>query len=124
MDKEAFYKMRKQLTVLCVAYGIVCEIASLFFIGFEWKFLLGLGLGIVTMLINFSLLRWVVVFFVENKNRGMAILLYLVRLALYGAVAVICYKLSMNALLAFAVGALGIVIGALINVKKEVNKGV
>ena len=124
MDNDTFNKMRRQLTILCIVYGIICEIASLFFIGFDVKFLAGLAMGIGIMLLNLILLKKTVEFYLEKKKLGLTIVLYLLRLLIYAGVAFICYKLSMNALMAYAIGAVGIVIGALVNFKKEVNKGV
>ena len=37
---------------------------------------------------------------------------------------ILATEVGMNALMAYAIGAVGIVIGALVNFKKEVNKGV
>ena len=95
MDNDTFNKMRRQLTILCIVYGIICEIASLFFIGFDVKFLGGLFLGIGTMLLNLSLLKRTVEFYLEKKKLGLTIVLYLLRLLIYAGVAFICYKLSM-----------------------------
>ena len=124
MDKTKFAFMKKRIFIIGLVYCVICEVVSAFIIGFDGRFLMGLSMGFVSMIINLELLGKVVGFYMKTKRLGLAIILYIARLALYAAVALICYKLSMHALLAFAVGVFGIVIGALVSIKKEGAKGV
>ena len=124
MDKQSFKLMKKNVFIGGLIFSAVCEVVSVVIIGFDGKFLGGLAMGFITMIINLELLGRLVDFYVRTKKIGLAILLYIARLAIYAAVAVVCYMLSMYALLAFAIGVFGIVVGALVSMKKEAIKKV
>lgn len=124
MDKQKFLLVKKNVFISSLIYSVVCEVVSVFIIGFDGRFLGGLAMGFIAMTINLELLGRVVDFYLKTKRLGLAILLYIARLAIYAAVAVVCYKMSMNALFAFALGVFGIVIGALVSIKKEAIKEV
>lgn len=121
MNRENFKKQRAKIILCCVAYSLFCEVISLFVLGLDFVFITGLTTGTVAVIINLILLEGVVNLAVYRHNIGIAFLLHLGRLLLYGLLGYSCFLLGINGLIAYGIGVLGINIGALICFRKERN---
>ncbi|NLD10635.1 MAG: hypothetical protein GX671_02595 [Clostridiales bacterium] len=119
MDEDRYLQLRKEIFIICSIYAAVCEVVSLFILGFDKGFLMGLIAGVAIMLVNLELLKRIVVLYINTKRLGLVVVLYLLRLCIYAGAAYLCYMVSIHGLLAYAIGVFGIVIGALISYKKE-----
>lgn len=108
-----FRKMFGAVLTGALIYGVVCAVASVFFEGIDLLILAGLGSGIFLMGCNLILLRFAVNCYVNSRMLP-AVLIYVVRILLYGAGAWISYRMGLRVLFAYAVGILGILPGALV----------
>lgn len=87
-------------------YAIICsaifEIVSVIVIGLNMKFTYGLAIGTLIAIFNFSLMSFVFNKMLSEKNIGLSILGYIIRLGLSAAVIIVTLKIDIIC----AVGAL------------------
>lgn len=87
-------------------YAIICgaifEIISVIVIGLNMKFAYGLAIGTLIAIFNFSLMSFVFNKMLNEKNIGLSILGYIIRLGLSAAVIIVTLKIDIIC----AVGAL------------------
>lgn len=99
------------MTAGLIAFNIVCEIISLFIIGFNREFLTGLAAGTAAVIINYNLLEIVVGSIIcENRTKlkiFTGILLEILRLLIFAGTILFCVKAGMKAVIAYAVSILG-----------------
>lgn len=74
---------------------VIIEIVSLPIIGFSLKFALGLLLGTVISIVNLYLLAYQCKQVIMEGNKFISVWGYILRLFLFGAVLVICIKISL-----------------------------
>ena len=123
MNRENFKKEKKIIFFYCVLYSLICEVISLFVLGFNMGFLIGIWSGSLGAVVNLYLLELVVDTAIINKNMTLAFLIQVGRLLIYGAVGFGCYLISLPALVAYAIGVLGIVLATVITYGKEETNG-
>ena len=105
-------QVKKPVLIVSVLYGVIAAVISILIKGVMPHFLAGLVIGIVMMNINFRLLgKTVEAYMAELTSK--TILLYVLRLALYGAAGGLCFLLSLEALTGYAVGVLSICAGGI-----------
>ena len=100
MDEDRYLQLRKEIFIICSIYAAVCEVVSLFILGFDKGFLMGLIAGVAIMLVNLELLKRIVVLYINTKRLGLVVVLYLLRLCIYAGAAYLCYMVSIHGLLA------------------------
>lgn len=119
MNREKFAIEKRKIFFFMVVYGLLCEAFSLFILGFNWRFTVGLATGIGIMAVNFIVLEKVVDFIIGRKQIVLAFLLHLGRFLLFGISAYLSYKLSVIALIAYGIGVLGLTAASVITYVKE-----
>lgn len=91
-----------------VQYGIIaaliCEVVSLFFLGWNPGFTYGLALGTAISIVNFTMMEVTLRRVLSTGNRWMASLGYLIRLLFYGVAFYSAIKIGI-------VSAVGVLIG-------------
>ena len=111
MNRENFTQQKKKIFFCMVVYGLLCEVFSLFILGFRGEFTIGLILGMGAAAINLVILETVVDLIIKKRNTWFF---------LFGLLAVVSLKISFISVVAYAIGVLGIVVGSLVTfVKKE-----
>lgn len=118
MDKTEIVKLRKTIFISGLVYIGIAAVILVMTAGFKFVYITGLILGFGAMMLNLILLENVVALFRLPAKRPLAVLIYLLRLAIYGAIAVICYELGTIVLIAFAAGVLALLAGALVYMVK------
>ena len=120
MNRENFTQQKKKIFFCMVVYGLLCEVFSLFILGFRGEFTIGLILGMGAAAINLVILETVVDLIIKKRNTWLAFLIHLGRFFLFGLLAVVSLKISFISVVAYAIGVLGRVVGSLVTfVKKE-----
>lgn len=112
MNMTQFRTIEKKVCITCVLFSVICAITFSLVKGISSAFFIGIALGTVLMLLNFHLLGIVVSRFFDRSGMGIPVMLYVLRLLIYAAGAVFCFRVGMTCLLAYALGVLGLVAGA------------
>jgi len=94
-DKNELKAFKNQIFKYGIIAAVICEVASLPFLGFNVKFTYGLVLGTCTAIVNYSILSFTATRIVNRGNGAwLAVLGYIIRLLIYGGVFYISYKVS------------------------------
>lgn len=101
---------RTCITAGVITFNIVCEIVSLFIIGFDRAFLTGIVVGTAAVVINYNLLEIVVGSIVcENRTKlkiCTGILIEVLRLIIFAVTIYVSVNTGMKAVIAYAVSIL------------------
>lgn len=119
MNREKFTREKWKIFFYMVVYGLLCEAFSLFVFGLDWRFTVGLILGINAVTVNLIALEKVVDCAIDGKQIWLAFLLHMGRFLLFGAAGYLCYCISMTALAAYGIGVLGLTVASVITYVKE-----
>ena len=122
MDMTQFRTIEKKVAATCVLFSVICAVIFSMVKEVSSAFFMGITLGTVLMLLNFHLLGIVVSRYFDRSGMGIPVMLYVLRLLIYAAGAVFCFRTGMTCLLAYALGVLGLVVGALLNFGKGGGK--
>ena len=103
------YEYKNEVIKLNIIIVLICEAVSLFFIGFDIKFALGLIAGTVITVINMNIL-YAFVKIAVNNNWGIIfnLLGYVIRMTIYGLALYLSIKISNASAIGIAIGFLGI----------------
>ena len=119
MNRENFTQQKKKVFFCMVVYSLLCEVFSLFILGFRGEFTIGLILGAGAAAINLVILEKVVDLIIEKRKMSLAFLLHLGRFFLFGLLAVLSFMISILSVIAYAIGVLGLVAGSVITFGKK-----
>lgn len=119
MNRGKFAKEKWKIFFYMVVYGLLCEAFSLFVLGWNWRFTLGLIIGIGAVTVNLIVLEKVVDFAIDGKQIWLAFLLHMGRFFLFGLTGYLCYRIDSIALVAYAIGVLGLTAASVITYVKE-----
>lgn len=119
MSREKFTREKWKIFFYMVVYGLICEAFSLFVLGLDWRFTLGLIIGIGAVTVNLIVLEKVVDFAIDGKQIWLAFLLHMGRFLLFGMTGYLCYRIGTIALTAYAIGVLGLTAASVIAYVKE-----
>lgn len=108
MNREKLEFGKKTIFFFIVVYGLLCEVFSLFILGFDGGFLAGLVLGMGAVCINLIGLEKVIDFIIKREKIILAFPIYLGRLLLYGLLGFLAYRISLIAVIAYALGVVGL----------------
>ena len=122
MNRENFTQQKKKIFFCMVVYSLLCEVFSLFILGFKGEFTMGLILGTAAAAINLAVLEKVVDLILDKKTRA-AFLLHLGRFFLFGLLAVASLKIGFLAVIAYSAGVLGLVAGSVFTFVREGKHG-
>ena len=114
MNREKFTVEKRKLFFLMAVYGLVCEVFSLFVLGFDRGFLAGIILGIGAVTINFIVLEKVMDIVIYREKTFLAFPLHLGRFFLYGALGYISFRIGVTGLIAYGVGMIALPAAAVI----------
>lgn len=114
MNRKNFAKEKKKIFFYCVAYGLLCEAVSLFVLGLDTRFAVGIICGILATTINLMLLEKVVDNTITGNKAAITFLLQLGRFLIYGTLGYGCYLISTVSLIAYGVGVMGLVVALVI----------
>lgn len=93
---ESFDTFKNRIVKYGIVLMFIIEIASIPVIGLNYKFALGLLLGTAISVVNLYLLAFQCRQVIMQGNKLISVWGYLLRLFLFGAVAVICIKISLR----------------------------
>ena len=79
-------KLKKQVAIYGLAVIAVCEIVSLFIIGFDIGFTVFLLAGFAAALVNFWLLAFFLQKMLDSGNAGFSTISFVIRILIYCAV--------------------------------------
>ena len=85
-------KLKKQVAIYGLAVIAVCEIVSLFIIGFDIGFTVFLLAGFAAALVNFWLLAFFLQKMLDSGNAGFSTISFVIRILIYCAVFFISVK--------------------------------
>lgn len=119
MNREKFTIEKKKIFFCAVVYGLLCEAFSLFIFGFDWRFTIGLIMGIGAVIVNLITLERVVDCAIERRRIWLAFLLHMGRFLLFGAAGYVCYKIGLLALAAYGIGIISLTVASVITYVKE-----
>lgn len=104
-DKNELKAFKNQIFKYGIIAAVICEVASLPFLGFNVKFTYGLVLGTCTAIVNYSILSFTATRIVNRGNGAwLAVLSYIIRLLIYGGIFYISYKVSVASGIASLLG--------------------
>jgi hypothetical protein len=104
----------KPVMLGATVFAAAGSVVAVFFMT-EWRaFLIGAVAGLLVLAVNLRLLIYIADRFVQQKGMGVNAMIYIFRLLLYAAAALICLKYSLSALYGFAAAVLGVLPGALL----------
>ncbi len=114
MNANNYGKLGGGVFFALLIYCAAAEGISLFVIGMQPMFFVGLLIGAAVVVLNFYLLIRAVFRFQSNGKREMRpiVVTYLGRLGIYAIGAVLCYLLAHWSLIGYAAGILGILVCA------------
>ena len=93
---ESFDTFKNRIVKYGIVLMFIIEIVSIPVIGLNYKFALGLLLGTAISVVNLYLLAFQCRQVIMQGNKLISVWGYLLRLFLFGAVAVICIKISLR----------------------------
>ena len=85
-------KLKKQVAIYGLAVVAVCEIVSLFIVGFDIGFTVFLLVGFAAALVNFWLLAFFLQKMLDSGNAGFSTISFVIRILIYCAVFFIAVK--------------------------------
>lgn len=119
MNREKFTREKWKIFFYMVVYGLLCEAFSLFVLGFDWRFTIGLIMGICAVTVNLIALEKVIDYAIDGKQIWLAFLLHIGRFLLFGVAGYLCYRIDVVALAAYGIGVLGLTAASVITYVKE-----
>lgn len=118
--------IQKHVIYSIVTFNIICEIISLFIIGFNREFFIGIVSGTTTMIVNYILLGVVVDCILYGHKKILKIyagvLIYGIRLIIFALSAYLAVKSGMKSIIAYAISVLSFALFASIMYVKEGKK--
>ena len=103
-EMDGLSSFKNEITRYGILVAAVFELASIPFLGLDAQFLYGLSLGTAIAIVNFNLMAITFRLVLEKRNRSIAFIGYLIRLAVYGGVFLISIRVSMISALGTALG--------------------
>ncbi len=118
--------IEKHIFISILIFNLICEIVSIFVIGFSKSFLTGILIGTVTMIINYILLG-VVIDCILCRHKTLikvyaGMLIYGIRLIIFTVTAYLCVKSGIEGIIAYAISVISLVLFASILYVKEEKK--
>jgi hypothetical protein len=103
-EMDGLSSFKNEITRYGILVAAVFELASIPFLGLDAQFLYGLSLGTAIAIVNFHLMAITFRLVLEKRNRSIAFIGYLIRLAVYGGVFLISIRVSLISALGTALG--------------------
>ncbi len=103
-EMDGLSSFKNEITRYGILVAAVFGLASIPFLGVEVQFLYGLSLGTAIAIVNFNLMAITFRLVLEKRNRSIAFIGYLLRLAVYGGVFLISIRVSLISALGTALG--------------------
>ena len=103
-EMDGLSSFKNEITRYGILVAAVFELASIPFLGMDVQFLYGLSLGTAIAIVNFNLMAITFRLVLEKRNRSIAFIGYLLRLAVYGGVFLISIRVSLISALGTALG--------------------
>lgn len=108
MSRKTCAKEKLKILFYMMVYDLLCVAISLIVLGIDWYFYIGLAVGTSTVMINFIALEKVIECVVARQNVSVAILIHMGRFALFGLAGCFCLVTDITALVAYAIGVIGL----------------
>lgn len=96
--------LNKDMAIHTVIVAVIFEMLSLPFLGLNGYFAIGMAIGTVVTILNFTLLVSMAFKTIEGESPGLGVVGFLIRMIVYAITFAICVKFNSTMAIAAAIG--------------------